>query len=62
MLDGVETNVPSLRYVAGTAPYMHDGRYATLEAVLDGTEGRMGHTSHLSREHRAALLAFLRSL
>jgi cytochrome c peroxidase len=27
--------VPSLRNVAKTAPYMHDGRYATLEAVID---------------------------
>ena len=27
--------VPSLRNIALTAPYMHDGRLATLEAVLD---------------------------
>jgi len=27
--------VPSLRNVALTAPYMHDGRYATLDEVLD---------------------------
>lgn len=27
--------VPSLRNIAVTAPYMHDGRFATLEAVLD---------------------------
>lgn len=27
--------VPSLRNVALTAPYMHDGRFATLDAVLD---------------------------
>lgn len=27
--------VPSLRNVAFTAPYMHDGRFATLEAVID---------------------------
>lgn len=27
--------VPSLRNVALTAPYMHDGRFATLEEVLD---------------------------
>ena len=26
--------VPSLRNVALTAPYMHDGRFATLEQVL----------------------------
>lgn len=28
-------NVPSLRNVALTAPYMHDGRFATLERVLE---------------------------
>ncbi|MCB4809464.1 cytochrome-c peroxidase [Tamlana sp. 62-3] len=27
--------VPSLRNIAVTAPYMHDGRFATLEAVMD---------------------------
>ena len=27
--------VPSLRNVALTAPYMHDGRFATLDEVLD---------------------------
>ncbi len=27
--------VPSLRNVARTAPYMHDGRFATLEEVID---------------------------
>ncbi len=27
--------IPSLRNVALTAPYMHDGRFATLEAVLE---------------------------
>jgi len=27
--------VPSLRNIALTAPYMHDGRFATLEEVLD---------------------------
>ncbi|MCY7305356.1 MAG: hypothetical protein LH632_04260 [Rhodoferax sp.] len=29
-----EFKVPSLRNVANTAPYMHDGKFATLEAVL----------------------------
>lgn len=37
---GIETQVgefksPTLRNVALTAPYMHDGRFATLEEVLD---------------------------
>src|SRR6266545_4191432 len=30
--DGFDT--PSLRFVAGTAPYFHDGRYKTLDDVL----------------------------
>jgi cytochrome c peroxidase len=27
--------VPSLRNIAITAPYMHDGRFSTLEEVID---------------------------
>lgn len=33
--DKYKFKVPSLRNVALTAPYMHDGRYHTLEEVLD---------------------------
>ena len=33
--DAGRFRVPSLRNVARTAPYMHDGRFATLPAVLD---------------------------
>ncbi|MDQ2770055.1 MAG: cytochrome-c peroxidase [Bacteroidota bacterium] len=33
--DNGKFRVPSLRNVALTAPYMHDGRFATLEAVVD---------------------------
>ncbi len=33
--DRAKFKVPSLRNVALTAPYMHDGRFATLEEVLD---------------------------
>ena len=69
--------VPSLRNVARTAPYMHDGRFATLPQVL-------AHYAHgvrpsptldpqlrrangqlgiaLSTPEQAALLAFLRTL
>jgi cytochrome c peroxidase len=35
---GVKVRVPTLRNVARTGPYLHDGRRATLEAVLDGYE------------------------
>lgn len=34
-LDKGKFRVPSLRNIALTAPYMHDGRFATLEEVLD---------------------------
>ena len=30
--------VPTLRNIALTAPYMHDGRFSTLEAVVDHYE------------------------
>ncbi|HEV2700536.1 MAG TPA: cytochrome c peroxidase [Steroidobacteraceae bacterium] len=35
--------VPTLRNIAVTAPYMHDGRFADLDAVLDHYQ-RVGHT------------------
>jgi cytochrome c peroxidase len=63
---------PSLRNVAVTAPYMHDGSMATLDAVLDhyakGGRARGPHTSPLLRgfrfsaRERADLIAFLESL
>jgi cytochrome c peroxidase len=38
---------PTLRNVALTAPYMHDGRFTTLKQVLDfygrGTQANRGH-------------------
>jgi cytochrome c peroxidase len=30
--------VPTLRNLRATAPYMHDGRFASLDAVLDHYE------------------------
>jgi hypothetical protein len=55
-------DTPSLHLIAHSAPYFHDGRYATLPALLEGTDGSMGHTSQLSREDRAALEAFVEQL
>lgn len=62
--------IPSLRAVARTAPYFHDGRFNTLEAVVahydrggDGTPGqdpRVGPLA-LTDAERAALVAFLRT-
>ncbi len=62
---------PSLRNVALTAPYMHNGALLTLEEVIDyydrggtGAEGQDPRISplHLTSEEKKALLAFLRSL
>jgi hypothetical protein len=55
-------DTPSLRFVGGTAPYMHDGRYATLREVLVKTDGKMGTTKHLSEPDVLALIAYLRSI
>ena len=64
---------PSLRNVAETAPYMHDGRYATLEDVIDhynrgGDPDAVGTTDirirplGLTDGEKADLVAFLRTL
>lgn len=64
--------VPSLRNVALTAPYMHDGRFETLDAVLDhyaqGLQASARRDPALARPlamddaERRALIAFLRAL
>ena len=62
---------PSLRQVAITAPYMHDGSLATLEAVVDFYDGGGNANPYqdprieplgLDEGEKAALVAFLRSL
>lgn len=68
--------IPTLRNIALTSPYMHDGRFATLDEVLDHYE-RVGKlpssarggqrdprlkTFTLSRDERDELTAFLASL
>jgi cytochrome c553 len=55
-------DTPSLRYVAGTAPYFHDGRYGSLLELLTSTDSQMGHTMHLSRNDALALAAYLETL
>lgn len=55
-------DTPSLRFVGGTAPYFHDGRYSTLRALLLDADGKMGHTKQLAQEDLTALEAYLRSL
>jgi cytochrome c peroxidase len=53
---------PSLRFLAGTAPYFHDGRYATLDALLKDPKGKMGSAKGLPEGDRQALEAYLRTL
>ena len=55
-------DTPSLSFVGGTAPYFHDGRYPTLDALLTGSDGKMGNTHALSRSDRAELIEYLESL
>lgn len=64
--------VPTLRNIAVTAPYMHDGSLATLDAVLDHyvAGGRTDNPNKstllrplaLPADDRGDLIAFLRSL
>ncbi len=72
----VPIRVPTLRDVALSAPYMHDGRFATLSEVLDHYErvGRKPDSRHggtrdprlrafrLTLRERGELIAFLDSL
>jgi cytochrome c peroxidase len=68
---------PSLRNVAVTAPYMHDGRYKTLEEVVEHYNSKVAHSSQLdpimtkpgkefglgfADYEKKALVAFLKTL
>lgn len=53
--------VPSLRNIALTAPYMHDGRVDTLEKAVDiMTKYQLGR--YMEAGDREAIVAFLKSL
>ncbi len=55
-------DTPSLKYVALSAPYFHDGASATLEELIANNHDRMGTTSQLSDLERRALVAYLQTL
>ncbi|MEJ7735297.1 MAG: c-type cytochrome, partial [Polyangiaceae bacterium] len=55
-------DTPSLRFIGASAPYFHDGRYPTLDALLSATDSGMGHTAHLDARDRRALRAYLETL
>ncbi|UQA63143.1 c-type cytochrome [Polyangium aurulentum] len=54
-------DTPSLRRVRGTAPYFHDGRYATLEEMLSAKDQKMFNGT-LTEPDKKALLAYLETL
>jgi len=70
--------IPSLRNVVYTGPYMHDGRFSTLEEVVDHySEGIANHPNldeklkgangqarsmNISEHEKTAIVAFLRTL
>ena len=68
--------VPSLRNVALTAPYMHDGRFSTLEEVIEHYDSGMKRSATLdpnlakhpasglglSVDEKKSLIAFMRTL
>lgn len=69
--DNGKFRTPTLRNIALTAPYMHDGRFATLEEVIDSyAEGGHGVENEdanitgfpLTDRQRDAMVAFLRTL
>jgi DNA-binding beta-propeller fold protein YncE/mono/diheme cytochrome c family protein len=61
---GMEYDTPTLREVWRTAPYLYDGRAATLEEVIGKFNPRDQHgkTSRLTKEERRDLAEYLRSL
>ena len=68
--------IPTLRNVAVSAPYMHDGRFTTLDQVINHYSDDLRHSpnvspgmtkidsggTHLDADHKRYLLAFLNSL
>lgn len=75
--DRYKFKVPSLRNIELTAPYMHDGRFGSLESVLNFYTNGVQHTQNLdplmiqpngrlginlTPEEKKAIIAFLKTL
>ena len=74
--DKYKFKVPSLRNIEKTVPYMHDGRFFTLEAVLNHYSSGVTHTQNLdpsldnngtlgiplTTEEKTKIIAFLKTL
>lgn len=69
--DNGKFKIPSLRNIAFSAPYMHDGRFQTLEEVVDhyNKGGKFSPNKHpligplgLSEAQKQSIIAFLHTL
>lgn len=50
-LDNAKFKVPSLRNIMLTAPYMHDGRFQTIEEVIDHYNSGGHHVANLDEDN-----------
>lgn len=55
-------DTPSLRHLAGRAPYFHDGRFKSVREVLDQPHGDKASTPKIAPNEIAALEAYLLGL
>jgi len=69
--DNGKFRVPTLRNISATGPYMHDGRFATLEEVVEHYNSGGHHSENkssnvlqlnLSEQDKADMIAFLKTL
>jgi hypothetical protein len=60
--DPCKFDTPTLRGIASSPPYLHDGSAPTIRDVLEKTKGKMGNITNLSSSDLDALVEFLRSL
>jgi len=59
---GSAIDTPSLIGVSASGPWFHDGRYATLRALLEDPRSGMGNAHALSAEQRDDLIAWMETL
>lgn len=69
--DSLKFRIPTLRNIAVSGPYMHDGRFNTLSEVLDhyiaasqapGTRTKSIKAIRLSAQDKQDVIAFLQTL
>ncbi len=58
----LNVRTPRLFALGGRRAYFHDGRYASLDALLDDRSIAMGEVATLTPDERKALVGFLESL